>query len=169
MYRAGRQANDPNERQFSVAELRPDNAEQAQTAPILRQSAALCYRLQPGGPEVLLITTRRSGRWIIPKGWLIDGLSPSETARQEAWEEAGVQGLCTADPAGQFVYFKHRPKKGSGLCLVDVFPLRVTSLSAHFPEATQRRRLWCAPEQAASMVNSPELAGLLREVGRNAH
>ncbi|MEN9850080.1 MAG: hypothetical protein RL128_243, partial [Pseudomonadota bacterium] len=56
------------------------------------QYGALCWRMHRGKVEVLLITSRDTGRWVIPKGWPIDGLAPAQTAAREAWEEAGVEG-----------------------------------------------------------------------------
>ncbi|WP_171239979.1 NUDIX hydrolase [Ruegeria sp. HKCCA5491] len=137
--------------------------------PVKRQSAALCYRVLENGPEVLLVTTRKSGRWIIPKGGLIDGLSPSATARQEAWEEAGAIGDCTPDVIGNFLYYKNRRRKGPVLCVVDVFPLLVRSTAAFYPECHERQRAWLSPQKAASRVRSPDLAQLLRKVALFAH
>ena len=135
----------------------------------LRQSAALCYRIRQGRPEMLLVTTRRSGCWIIPKGGLIDGLTPSETARQEAWEEAGVLGDCEQREVGCFTYFKHRSKKGSVLCRVNVYPLYVKSTASRFPECKQRQRKWFSRDGAVRQVNSGELALLLRKVDLFSH
>ncbi|WP_074733503.1 NUDIX hydrolase [Ruegeria halocynthiae] len=133
--------------------------------PVYAQSAALCYRTSKGGPEILLVTTRRARRWIIPKGWLINGLTPSESAAREAWEEAGVLGPCGTDSLGRFAYVKNRPGKASALCLVDVFPLHVQRMVAHFPEAGERRRKWVSPQVASSKVSSPDLGALLAGFG----
>lgn len=130
--------------------------------PVYTQSAALCYRVEAGQPRILLITTRRAQRWIIPKGWLINGLTPSETAAREAWEEAGVLGVCGADSLGRFATVKKRSNKASALCLVDVFPLHVRRLEAQYPEVGERRRKWYSPQKAAQRVTSPDLAALLR-------
>ena len=146
------------------AKFAPYVSRKTRHLPVLQQSAALCYRIELGRPEVLLITTRKSRRWIIPKGWLINGLSPSETACQEAWEEAGIRGLCEAQAVGRFYYQKNRNKKGPVLCAVDVFPLLVQSVASRFPECRQRDRKWFSPKKAASKVNSHELALLLRKL-----
>ncbi|MFY2823995.1 NUDIX hydrolase [Ruegeria sp. MALMAid1280] len=146
------------------ARLAPYVSRKTRHLPVRQQSAALCYRIAQGRPEVLLITTRKSRRWIIPKGWLIDGLSPSETACQEAWEEGGIRGRCQARALGRFHYQKQRSKKGPVLCVVDVFPLLVQSVSSRFPECRQRDRKWFSPKKAASKVNSPELSLLLRKL-----
>ncbi len=126
------------------------------------QSAALCYRIDSGKPEVLLITTRRSGRWIIPKGWRVKGLTSCQSAAHEAWEEAGVSGLCAKSPLGQFCYTKTRPGKKSAHFVVDVFALHVQQISARYPESGERRRKWCSPKKASQRVAFPELAALLQ-------
>ena len=146
------------------ARLAPCVSRKTRHLPVRQQSAALCYRIEKGRPEVLLITTRKSRRWIIPKGWLIDGLTPSETACQEAWEEAGIRGLCDTQAMGRFHYQKFRPKKGPVRCAVDVFPLLVQSVSSRFPECRQRDRKWFSAKKAAQKVNSRELAILLRKL-----
>ena len=133
--------------------------------PVHAQSAALCYRVETGQPRILLVTTRKARRWIIPRGWLINGLSPSQTAAREAWEEAGVPGACGTESLGRFAYVKNRPGKASALCLVDVFPLQVKRLETRFPEADERRRKWYSPKKAARRVASPDLAALLLGFG----
>lgn len=142
--------------------LSSDPWQDVENLAILPQIAALCYRIERGHPEVLLITTRQTRRWIIPKGWLIPGLTASEAAAQEAWEEAGVSGRCSAQSIGQFPFVKLRPRKGSVLCMVDVHPLHVKSVAQEFPENGQRRRQWCSLKKAAAKVASPELAVILR-------
>jgi len=137
--------------------------------PVLPQAAALCYRLSRGCPEVLLITSRKAQRWIIPKGWLIDGLSASETAAQEAWEEAGVIGTCVPLKLGQFSMAKTCAKRGQVLCAVDVYPLHVDQIQNQFPETGQRKRKWCTFDRAASKVNSPDLAAILRNFAPRLH
>lgn len=126
------------------------------------QNAALCYRITKGKPEVLLITSRGTGRWVLPKGWPIDGLSPAAGAAQEAWEEAGVKGTVRDDPIGRFVYAKVLSAKRIIPCLAHVFALQVSTLADKFPEAGQRQRAWFSPKKAATRVDEPELAALLR-------
>lgn len=137
--------------------------------PVRQQSAALCYRLRAGAPEVLLITTRKSGRWIIPKGGLIKGMSSFEAAQQEAWEEAGVRGVCSAEIIGRYAHIKQRRKKEAVLCLVEVFPLMVMSLSERYPECDDRERAWFSVQEAAAQVDQPELAQMLRQVPTQSH
>lgn len=130
------------------------------------QVAALCYRqTKKHGKEVLLVTSRDRGRWIIPKGWPIDGLGAAEAALQEAWEEAGVKGGKVANASlGSFEYEKRLDSGGSAICKTEVFPVEVGKLSADFPEASQRERKWVSPHKAADMVEEPQLQDILRDL-----
>ncbi|WP_050603238.1 NUDIX hydrolase [Ruegeria sp. 6PALISEP08] len=129
------------------------------------QFAALCTRIHDGQDEVLLITSRDTKRWIIPKGWPIDGLNGAETALQEAWEEAGVRANTVHnDPVGHFTYDKIL-KDGSALSvLTNVYRIPVQALADDFPEADQRERGWFSPTEAATRVQEPELQALLRQM-----
>lgn len=125
------------------------------------QYGALCWRLHRGKVEVLLVTSRDTGRWIIPKGWPISGLTPADTAAREAWEEAGVQGEVTTDDLGAYGYAKVMTPTQAIPCSVQVYGLRVAALKAKFPERKQRRRKWFGVEKAARKVAEPELRALL--------
>ncbi len=138
--------------------------------PLLRrpkrlQVAALCYANHGTDKKVLLITSRDSGRWIIPKGWPIDGKDARGAALQEAWEEAGVrEGNITTDPVGTYDYDK---ELRSGLPVpveTLVYSVEVTDLQDEFPEADQRRRKWVSSEKASDMVREPELQEILRRL-----
>jgi 8-oxo-dGTP pyrophosphatase MutT (NUDIX family) len=128
------------------------------------QTAALCYRTRRGRTEVLLITSRGTGRWVIPKGWLMSGKSASEAAAVEAWEEAGVKhGEPAGTPIGSFIYAKIL-KNGLPLPVeARVFPIEVRELADDYPEAHQRARRWVEPAEAAGMVDEPDLRQLLRD------
>ena len=127
------------------------------------QFGALCYRPVGNGLEVLLITSRDTGRWIVPKGWAIDGLTPAQTALREAEEEAGVEGRALDACVGFFDYIK-RIEDGTDLpCLVAVFPVRVRGLRDDYPEAAERRRKWFSPRKAATKVDEPGLRRILLE------
>jgi 8-oxo-dGTP pyrophosphatase MutT (NUDIX family) len=129
------------------------------------QIAALCWRAGKSGAEVLLISSRETGRWVIPKGWPMDGRSAPEAAAIEAWEEAGVKGQIATAKLGHFTYdktLKRDTKNESSLpCIVEVFPLQVEKLATDFPEQRQRRRKWFAPDKAARRVAEAELKALL--------
>lgn len=128
------------------------------------QVAALCWRMHKGVVQVVLITSRETGRWVIPKGWPMAGLAPSAAAAREAWEEAGVIGHICDKPLGEYLYDKIRSPVLATRCSVAVFPLRVEALKRRFPEAGERRRRWFAADQAAELVAEPELARLLQAV-----
>jgi 8-oxo-dGTP pyrophosphatase MutT (NUDIX family) len=125
------------------------------------QYGALCWRMHRGKVEVLLITSRDTGRWVIPKGWPIAGLAPAETAAREAWEEAGVEGDIADYGLGVFDYDKVLGPKGCIPCSVEVFGLRVAELKGKFPERKERRRKWFDFEKAARKVAEPQLRALL--------
>jgi 8-oxo-dGTP pyrophosphatase MutT (NUDIX family) len=128
------------------------------------QYGALCWRMHRGKVEVLLITSRDTGRWVIPKGWPMAGLTPAEAAAREAWEEAGVEGAINPGDLGSFGYAKLISPKRSLPCVVQVFSLRVTALKAKFPERKERSRKWFALEKAARNVAEPELRALLLDL-----
>lgn len=136
--------------------------------PLLRrppelQVAALCCRAMGDGTEVLLITSRDTGRWILPKGWLMDGKTAAEAAEQEAWEEAGVSAArVSARPVGSYRYEKHLDDGCSAPVEVQVYRLDVMELSDIYPEVRERARLWLDPATAAGRVDEPELKALLR-------
>jgi 8-oxo-dGTP pyrophosphatase MutT (NUDIX family) len=127
------------------------------------QFGALCYRRHGSGLKILLVTSRGTGRWVIPKGWPVKGLSPQDVARREAWEEAGVRGDVRKTCLGQFPYQKWFSKGLERPCNVSVYPIKVRNLSVHFPEAKQRRRKWFTPRKAAEKVAECELAQILYE------
>lgn len=129
------------------------------------QVAALCYAQKGPKKQVLLITSRDTGRWIIPKGWPIDGKDAPDAARQEAWEEAGVsEGNITADPVGTYDYDKELDGGLSVPVETLVYSLEVTQLKDVFPESKQRRRAWVSPKEASGMVREPELRDILRRM-----
>ena len=128
------------------------------------QYAAICYRKDRRGKiEVLLITSRDSGRWVTPKGWPIKGTTAAETAKQEAFEEAGVQGKVRDVCIGLYSYDKCFGPKRDLPIMVAVYPLKVTKLLSDYPEKGQRRRKWFSLKKAADKVDEPELAEILRQ------
>ncbi len=131
--------------------------------PKMRQVAALCYRQGQHGREVLMITSRGTGRWILPKGWPVSRLTFQKSALQEAWEEAGVKrGKITKATIGQYSYTKHLDAGFDTPCDVDVFAVEVVELSPDYPEQSERKREWMAPGKAASLVAEPELKSILQ-------
>lgn len=137
--------------------------------PALLQAAALCWRDGPHGPEVLLITSRDTGRWVVPKGWPKKGLDTAGTARDEAWEEAGVIARMARRPLGTFHYDK-RMNTGVPLRVTcELFALKVDRLSDDFPEKDERVREWMTLSAAAAAVKEPQLAALIRGFDPKAH
>lgn len=127
------------------------------------QFAALCYRVKNKRVEVLMITSRRSGRWIVPKGWPMPGKTPAQTAATEAWEEAGVHGKVHDQCLGVFSYHKAFTEEDGAPCLAMVYPVKVKALATKYPEAGQRRRKWMSLKKAADKVAEPELAQILKQ------
>lgn len=122
----------------------------------------MCYRIEGGKLRVLLITSRGTRRWILPKGWPMAGKDDPESARVEAWEEAGVTGRIGRRPLGCYTYRKRVIDGHDLFCEVTVYPLRVTSLAADYPERGQRRRKWMRRKNAARRVAEDELARMVR-------
>lgn len=124
------------------------------------QLAALCFRMRKNGKhQVLLITSRGSGRWIPPKGWPIRGQSHRKTAAQEAFEEAGVKGSPYSQCLGLYKYVGRR--NGSEAKEAYLYPLKVTGFARKFPEKGQRIIKWFSPKKAAMLVREPKLKKLL--------
>ena len=135
----------------------------------IRQIAALPYRSSGKALDapvsVLLVTSRETRRWVIPKGNLTSGLQPHEGAAREALEEAGVAGAVCPVPLGSFRY---RKRKGSGASLmadVEVFPLAVSRQLDEWPEQAERERRWFSLADAAAAVEEPDLADLIGSFG----
>ena len=130
----------------------------------LPQVAALCWRRLGDAVEVLLITSRETGRWVIPKGWPMTGRSAAEAAGREAWQEAGVRGQVQTLPLGNYLYDKVMVPPEVLLCSVSVYALEVAAIKDRFPEADQRQRSWFDPITAAGLVAEPGLRDLLTSI-----
>lgn len=127
------------------------------------QFAALAYRVKKNKTQVLLITSRGSRQWILPKGWPMLGYKPHKAAAREAWEEAGVIGDVRNFSLGQYRYRKERGSRSGQKIRVVVFPLKVKKLASSYREAGQRNRIWLPPKKAAKRIRNPELAALVRD------
>ncbi len=126
------------------------------------QFGALCYRIREGKVQILLITSRGRGRWIIPKGWPMDGETPAGAGATEAYEEAGVVGKLSDNVLGFYAYSKGHA--GYRLpCVVAVFPLKVTKVLKSYPEKGERRRKWVSQKKAVQMVGEPELRRIIKD------
>lgn len=128
---------------------------------MLHQIGALPYRMTADGAiEVMLITSRDTGRWVVPKGHPIVGLAPHDAAAQEAWEEAGVRGYPCAAMLGDFRYIKRR-RRGVIEATVAIYPLAAVRQDADWPERGQRQTRWFTLSDAAAAVDEPELQALI--------
>jgi 8-oxo-dGTP pyrophosphatase MutT (NUDIX family) len=126
------------------------------------QYGALPYAVGKDGElRILLVTSRTTRRWIIPKGWPMKLRRPHQAAAQEALEEAGVVGKPQKRPIGDYQYDKLTDDGLSIRCTVTVFPLEVRSLDKRWKEALERERQWFTPGEAAKLVAEPELSALL--------
>jgi 8-oxo-dGTP pyrophosphatase MutT (NUDIX family) len=128
----------------------------------LQQYAALCFRINAEERlELLVITSRSSGRWIIPKGWPMKARKPYAAAALEAWQEAGVRGIVRKKPVGRYTYLKWLDDGDIAPCIVDVFQMEVNSSAEKFKERHQRILAWVSPEEAARRVREVELKSIL--------
>ena len=126
------------------------------------QHAALCFRRTSAGePEILLITSRDTGRWVLPKGWPKKGEDGGASALREAGEEAGVTGRILPGPAGHYFYDKTMPSGPPLPCAVSLHVIEVAHLAYDFPEKAVRRRMWFSPFAAAAAVDEPGLKTIL--------
>ena len=129
-----------------------------------KQYAALPWRYSGARREVLLISSRDTGRWVIPKGCPIKGLSPAETAAREAYEEAGLGGQISKKPIGAFEYGKRLDNGAVQATKVEVFALEQMVQHKDWPEQGQRKLQWFSIPEAAEAVQEPELKDIIRKL-----
>jgi 8-oxo-dGTP pyrophosphatase MutT (NUDIX family) len=125
------------------------------------QYATLPWRKSGDTLEILLITTLRTHRWIVPKGWPMEGKSPQDAAAQEAMEEAGISGNVAKSPLGSFQYNKLRKNGETVSCKVDVFPMEVAHQRRMWAEKHRREKQWFSVEEALERVTEPGLRRLI--------
>jgi 8-oxo-dGTP pyrophosphatase MutT (NUDIX family) len=136
----------------------------AEKGETIRQVAAIPFRAGVGGKlEVMLVTSRQTRRFIVPKGWPMKGKSGRKAATIEAQEEAGVTGKTLKEPAGTFTYWK-RLSDSFVRVNVTVYLLKVTEELADWQEAGRRQRAWLSPAEAALLIDEPELATLVKSL-----
>ncbi|MGD0561942.1 MAG: NUDIX hydrolase [Roseiarcus sp.] len=130
----------------------------------LVQVAALPVRIgDDGNFQVLLLTSRETKRWVVPKGWTMKGRKPWEAAAQEALEEAGVVGRPRKKPIGSYIYFKRR-EAHFDVCRVDVYVLAFAKQLKTWREKGQREAKWFGLDEAAELVEEPGLVSLLQKL-----
>ena len=131
----------------------------------LHQAVVIAYRAVGGQVQVLLITSRDTGRWIIPKGNISTGVSPSRAAETEAYEEGGVKGETEgSNPLGFYTYFKERGSGDRCPTSVEVYLLHVAKRVKKWPEKRERRLSWVSLEEAIRLVEEPGVVPLLRRL-----
>jgi len=129
---------------------------------VVDQIAALpVYWDKAGKLRVLMVTSRDRGRWVMPKGWLMDGKTPWMAAEIEALEEAGAVGFISDKPVGKYYYDKRLEGSDTVRCCVTLYPLVVENLKRRWKESKQRKRHWFSPEKAAMLVEEDDLVCLL--------
>ncbi len=128
------------------------------TSRYIEQSAVIPFRFKNGEPEILVITSRRGKRWVIPKGIIEPDMTPAESALQEAKEEAGAYGLVYDKLLGTYKY-----DKWGGTCRVEVYLMQVQDLRSSWLE-DYRTREWVNVKQAAKRVKEKKLKEIILKV-----
>ena len=128
-----------------------------------RKFGAIPYRHVDGEIVFLLITARRTGKWIFPKGGPMAGLTAAESAAEEAYEEAGVRGRIGTVPVGRYRTSKAR-QGGEASVLVEMYPLEVAEQFDDWPEKGERRRHWATLAEARRLLSEPGLVALAEQV-----
>lgn len=119
---------------------------------IFHQSCVIPYRISDGKLEILLITSLRKKKWIVPKGFVEYNLSAFESAKKEAFEEAGVLGANETTELGEF-----RLEKGENITIVRVYSMEVTEELDSYPEKNIRKRKWHSVETALEKLDIPQI------------
>jgi 8-oxo-dGTP pyrophosphatase MutT (NUDIX family) len=129
------------------------------------QFAALPYRRRSDATiEIVLITSRDTGRWLIPKGWPEPGLRPAEAAAREAYEEGGLVGQIGDRSIGSYQYEKRLGDGSTIHCVVEVFALEVEQQMKSWPEQDARSTRWFTLQEAAEAVQEPGLRAIIRKL-----
>ena len=137
------------------------------TVPCRLQVAALPWRKAQDAVEIMLITSRDTGRWVLPKGWPEAREPLCLAAAREAAEEAGLKGRVSHLEVGRYFYAKALASGEEVPCEVPVFPLQVDSVAEQWKEKHSRLRKWVAVAEAAAMVNEPDLSQIIAHFGAN--
>lgn len=132
-----------------------------------RQSGVIPYSMVDATPVFLLITSRRTGRWIFPKGGLENGLEPWESAQKEAYDEAGVEGVVETATVGSYRTWKTRGVRRF-VIEVDMFPFRVERQLGNWRETDERHRHWATLPEANRLITNRRLVELVGIVASRA-
>ena len=131
---------------------------------IYLQVGALALREGPSGREVLMISSRGRGVWLLPKGWPMKNKTLPQSAATEAWEEAGLRGTISEEPCGQYLYHKTREAGFGQWCEVLIYPITDVTLAEDYPEKGLRERRWIGLAQACAEAGEPELRKFLKSL-----
>lgn len=132
---------------------------------VLHQAGVLAYRVLAGQIQVALVTSRDTGRWIIPKGYIDGDATPAEAAEREAYEEAGVTGIINSSiPLGTYTYFKRLGSGATQPATVEVYLLRVQKQLKKWPEKGERKLSWMPAGEALQLIEEPGIVPLLRRL-----
>ncbi|MDB5405367.1 MAG: hydrolase [Rhodospirillales bacterium] len=132
---------------------------------ILHQAGVIAYRMVDGKIQVLLVTSRETARWIVPKGNIAAGSTAAQAAKREALEEAGIKGvIANSIPLGMYTYFKKLPSGERRAATVEVYLLRVTEELKEWPERRQRKLAWVATTEAIRIIEEPGMVPLLKRL-----
>lgn len=123
-----------------------------------RQSSVVPYRIGPKGLEILMITSIKRKRWILPKGIVEPDMTPEDSAAKEALEEAGIEGRVSSKKLGRYHY-----EKWGGVCRCDVYPMRVTKVHKTWLEKDERDREWVPASEAVKRLRHKKLRALVRK------
>jgi 8-oxo-dGTP pyrophosphatase MutT (NUDIX family) len=137
----------------------------AAAAPILHQAGVIPYRILNGNVQVLLVTSRHTGRWIVPKGYVNGRSTPAEVAEKEAYEEAGVRGMiANSVPLGFYTYFKRLEAGELRAATVEVYLLWVKQQLKKWPEKKERKLSWVSIKEAVTLIEEPGVVPLLHRL-----
>ncbi|MEM9427325.1 MAG: NUDIX hydrolase [Pseudomonadota bacterium] len=137
----------------------PETAEQIAALPF--------HRDRKGKLRVLMVTSRETRRWVMPKGWLMDGKKPWHAAKIEALEEAGAVGTISDQAIGHYDYEKRMGRRRLVHCRVTVYPMMVDRLKRRWKERKERKRRWFSLRKAAKLVDEPQLTALLEKISQD--
>ena len=132
-------------------------------AKIIDQSGVIAYAISEGDLFIVLVSSLDNKRWVLPKGHIGSGLSAKESAEEEAFEEAGIEGQIANSEFGFYDYMK---KRDYTIHRVSVFPMEVSRLLNEWPDAANRRRHWVPISVAVKAVKEKKLKKLLKKFGK---
>ena len=109
--------------------------------------------------QFCIVTSRRTGRWILPKGNVDPGMSSREAAEQEALEEAGLVGTAAPEPIAIFRAPKIRPPL---IWTIEIayYPMRIDEVLDDWIEADLRGRRFVTLTAARELLWQPEVIAL---------